>query len=114
MTETQRQQPARGTEANQNRGGVSPSCGTTTINASCPCGAAWCAHQELGRTEEARELVGEKRDILALRKVQRQLRAINARMDMVRLSAWELDRLQVFKNRLTEMVGKRIETVRAL
>lgn len=80
--------------------------------------------QELGRMDEARELVGEKRDILAMRKplgqVQRQLSAINARMDIVRLSAWdgerkrrELDRLQVIKNRLTEMAGKRIETVRA-
>lgn len=80
--------------------------------------------QELGRMDEARELVGEKRDILAMRKplgqVQRQLSAITARMDIVRLSAWdgerkrrELDRLQVIKNRLTEMVGKRIESVRA-
>ncbi|MOA01419.1 hypothetical protein D3C78_1208270 [compost metagenome] len=80
--------------------------------------------QELGRIDEARELVSEKRDMLALRKplgqVQRQLSSINARMDMVRRSAWdgerkrqELDRLQAIKSRLTEMAGKRIETVRA-
>ncbi|MHB0820138.1 LPD38 domain-containing protein [Stutzerimonas stutzeri] len=80
--------------------------------------------QELGRQDEARELVGEKRQELAMRKslnqTQRQLSAINARMDMVRLSAWdgerkrrELDRLQVIKSRMTERAGKRIEEVRA-
>ncbi|MWV17577.1 hypothetical protein F3I16_16160 [Pseudomonas sp. L-22-4S-12] len=80
--------------------------------------------QELGRMDEARELVGEKRDMLALRKplsqVQRQLSTINARMDIVRLGNWdgerkraELDRLTVIKNRITEIAGKRIETVRA-
>ena len=80
--------------------------------------------QELGRKDEARELVAEKRGMLALRRplgaVQRQLSAINARMDMVRQNGWdgerkraELDRLLVIKNRLTEIAGKRIETVRA-
>ncbi|PRD26232.1 UNVERIFIED_CONTAM: traN [Trichonephila clavipes] len=80
--------------------------------------------QELGRLDEARELIGGKRSLLALRKplgqVQRQLSAINARMDLVRANAWdserkrsELDRLQVIKSRLTERAGKRIEEVRA-
>ncbi|WXL27774.1 hypothetical protein WG219_10105 [Ectopseudomonas mendocina] len=78
--------------------------------------------QELGRVNEARELIGEKRGILAMRKplgqLQRQLSVINARMDVVRLSAWggerkrrELDRLQVIKSRLLEFTGKRLETI---
>lgn len=80
--------------------------------------------QELGRKDEARELVQEKRQVLAMRKplaeVQRQLSGINARMDMVRRSDWdgdrkrrELDRLQAIKSRLTERAGKRIEEARA-
>lgn len=78
--------------------------------------------QELGRLDDARELVQEKRGELAMRKslnqTQRQLSAINARMDVVRLGGMaaegkrrELDRLLVIKNRLTEQAGKRIETV---
>lgn len=80
--------------------------------------------QELGRKDEARELVQEKRQVLAMRKplaeVQKQLSGINARMDMVRRSDWdgerkrrELDRLQAIKSRLTERAGKRIEDARA-
>lgn len=80
--------------------------------------------QELGRKDEARELVQEKRQVLAMRKplaeVQKQLSGINARMDMVRRSDWdgerkrrELDRLQAIRSRLTERAGKRIEEARA-
>nr|WP_298166485.1 LPD38 domain-containing protein [uncultured Pseudomonas sp.] len=80
--------------------------------------------QELGRLDEARELVQEKRGELAMRKslnqTQRQLSAINARMDVVRLGGMdaegkrrELDRLSVIKSRLTERAGKRIEDIRA-
>lgn len=80
--------------------------------------------QELGRMDEAREVIREKRDVLALRKqlnqVQRRLSAINGRMDAVRLGELdadakrlELDRLLVIKERLTAMVGKRVEDMRA-
>jgi len=80
--------------------------------------------RELGRLDEARQVMQEKRDMLALRKqlnqVQRRLTTINARMDAVRLGEQdsdakrrELDRLLVVKNRLTEMAGKRVEAVRA-
>lgn len=80
--------------------------------------------QELGRMDEAREVIREKRDILGMRKqlnqVQRRLTAINSRMDAVRLGELdadakrrELDRLLVIKNRLTEMAGKRLEDMRA-
>ena len=80
--------------------------------------------QELGRMDEAREVIREKRDLLGVRKqlnqVQRRLTAINGRMDAVRLGELdadakrrELDRLLVIKNRLTEMAGKRLEDMRA-
>ncbi|WP_417480464.1 LPD38 domain-containing protein [Maricaulis maris] len=80
--------------------------------------------QELGRMDEAREVIREKRDVLGLRKqlnqVQRRLSAINGRMDAVRLGELdadakrrELDRLVVIKSRLTEMAGKRVEDIRA-
>lgn len=80
--------------------------------------------QELGRMDEAREVISEKRDVLGARKqlnqVQRRLTAINGRMDAVRLGDLdtdtkrrELDRLLVIKNRLTEMAGKRLEDMRA-
>lgn len=80
--------------------------------------------QELGRMDEAREVIREKRDVLGVRKqlnqVQRRLTAINSRMDAVRLGELdadakrrELDRLLVIKNRLTEMAGKRLEDMRA-
>ncbi len=80
--------------------------------------------QELGRQDEARELVQEKRGELAMRKslnqTQRQLSAINARMDAVRLreidaesKRRELDRLLVIKSQLTGRAGKRIEEIRA-
>ncbi|MDH0156471.1 LPD38 domain-containing protein [Stutzerimonas stutzeri] len=80
--------------------------------------------QELGRMDEAREVISEKRDLLGARKqlnqVQRRLTAINGRMDAVRLGELdadakrrELDRLLVIKNRLTEMAGKRLEDMRA-
>ena len=79
--------------------------------------------QELGRMDEAREVISEKRDLLGARKqlnqVQRRLTAINGRMDAVRLGELdadakrrELDRLLVIKNRLTEMAGKRLEDMR--
>lgn len=79
--------------------------------------------QELGRLDEARELVQEKRGELAMRKslnqTQRQLSAINARMDVVRhrqmdaeSKRWELDRLLVIKSRLTERAGKMVEEVK--
>jgi len=80
--------------------------------------------RDLGRLDEARQVLQEKRDMLALRQqlnqVQRRLTKINVRMDAVRLGGLdadakrrELDRLQVIKNRLTEMAGKRVEAVRA-
>lgn len=80
--------------------------------------------QELGRMDEAREVIREKRDVLGLRKqlnqVQRRLSAIDGRMDAVRLGELdadakrrELDRLVVIKSRLTEMAGKRVEDLRA-
>jgi hypothetical protein len=80
--------------------------------------------QELGRMDEAREVIREKRDVLGLRKqlnqVQRRLSAINGRMDAVRLGELdadakrrELDRLVVIESRLTEMAGKRVEDLRA-
>ncbi|MHB0763830.1 LPD38 domain-containing protein [Stutzerimonas sp. NM35] len=80
--------------------------------------------QELGRMEEARKVIADKRDVLGMRKqlnqAQRRLSAINSRMDAVRLSSLdadskrrELDRMLVIKGRLTEMAGKRIEDMRA-
>lgn len=80
--------------------------------------------QELGRIDDARELVAEKRGELGMRKAlnstQRELAKINNRMDTVRRSDWdgerkrtELDRLQVFKSRLTERAGKMVEAMRA-
>lgn len=79
--------------------------------------------QELGRMDEARGVIRQKRDVLGLRKqlnqVQRRLTAINSRMDAVRMGELdadakrrELDRLLVIKNRLTEMAGKRVEDMR--
>ena len=80
--------------------------------------------QELGRMDEARELVTEKRGELSLRKAlnstQRELSSINNRMDTVRRGDWdgerkrvELDRLQLIKSRLTEVAGKQVEAVKA-
>jgi hypothetical protein len=80
--------------------------------------------QELGRIDDVRELVAEKRGELGMRKTlnstQRELTKINNRMDTVRRSDWdgerkraELDRLQVFKSRLTERAGKMVEEMRA-
>lgn len=80
--------------------------------------------QELGRIDDVRELVAEKRGELGMRKAlnstQRELAKINNRMDTVRRSDWdgerkraELDRLQVFKSRLTERAGKMVEELRA-
>lgn len=80
--------------------------------------------QELGLIDDARELVAEKRRELGMRRAlngtQRELAKINNRMDMVRRGDWdgerkraELDRLQVFKSRLTERAGKIVEELRA-
>ncbi len=81
-------------------------------------------YQDLGQTEAALELFQENRQKLAYRKelnrVQRKLSKINKRIEQVRrmnrsseYKRRELDRLRGIKNRIQEMVGRRLEEISA-
>lgn len=80
--------------------------------------------QKIDRMDEARKVINDKRDVLSMRtqlnKVQRQLTAINNRMNMIRIGKTdsdskrrELDRLTVIKSRLTELAGKQVEDMKS-
>lgn len=80
--------------------------------------------RELGRTAEADRMLESKRAMMALRKplnrVQSDLGKINKRMDLVRrsnvsaeLKRQRLDRLRAIKNRMQEVMAKKIQEAKA-